>query len=101
MRIWKFLFAAPAAFGRASPLDAAQAQTYPNRAITLVIPFAPGGSTTIVGRVIADKMSELLGEKVVVDNRPGGGGTVGTKAVAKSEPDGYTLVLGDTAPLAD
>jgi tripartite-type tricarboxylate transporter receptor subunit TctC len=76
------------------------AQNYPTRAITLVIPFAPGGSTSIVGRGIADKMSELLGEKVVVDNRPGAGGTVGTKAVAKSDPDGYTLVLGYTGTLA-
>src|SRR6201991_3730140 len=75
----------------------AQAQDFPTRPITLVIPFAPGGSTTIVGRGVADKMSELLGEKVVVDNRPGAGGTVGTKAVAKSEPDGYTLVLGYTS----
>jgi tripartite-type tricarboxylate transporter receptor subunit TctC len=65
-----------------------------------VIPFAPGGSTSIVGRTIADKMSELLGEKVVVDNRPGAGGTVGTKAVAKSEPDGYTIALGYTGTLA-
>jgi len=81
-------------------VDQAQAQNYPTRAITLVIPFAPGGSTSIVGRGVADKMSELLGEKVVVDNRPGAGGTVGTKAVAKSEPDGYTLVLGYTGTLA-
>ncbi|MBX9777874.1 MAG: tripartite tricarboxylate transporter substrate binding protein, partial [Xanthobacteraceae bacterium] len=81
-------------------IDDATAQTYPTRAITLVIPFAPGGSTSIVGRGVADKMSELLGEKVVVDNRPGAGGTVGTKAVAKSEPDGYTLVLGYTGTLA-
>src|ERR1700737_512272 len=78
----------------------AHAQTYPSRPITLVIPFAPGGSTSIVGRGIADKMSETLGEKIVVDNRPGAGGTVGTKAVAKSEPDGYTLVLGYTGTLA-
>src|SRR6188472_2573831 len=78
----------------------AQAQNYPSRAITLVIPFAPGGSTSIVGRGIADKMSELLGEKIVVDNRPGAGGTVGTKAVAKADPDGYTLVLGYTGTLA-
>jgi len=81
-------------------LTPAHAQNYPTRAITLVIPFAPGGSTSIVGRGIADKMSELLGEKVVVDNRPGAGGTVGTKAVARSEPDGYTLVLGYTGTLA-
>jgi tripartite-type tricarboxylate transporter receptor subunit TctC len=65
-----------------------------------VIPFAPGGSTSIVGRVIADKMSQLLGQGIVVDNRPGAGGTVGTKAVAKSEPDGYTILLGYTGTLA-
>ena len=53
----------------------AQAQNYPTRAVTLVIPFAPGGSTSIVGRAIADKISEVLGEKVVIDNRPGAGGT--------------------------
>ena len=75
-------------------------KTIRTRAITLVIPFAPGGSTSIVGRGIADKMGELLGEKVVVDNRPGAGGTIGTKAVAKSDPDGYTLVLGYTGTLA-
>jgi tripartite-type tricarboxylate transporter receptor subunit TctC len=98
MRIWNSLFAT--AFVLSGALAPAQAQTYPNRAITLVIPFTPGGSTTIVGRGIADKMSELLGEKVVVDNRPGAGGTVGTKAVSKSEPDGYTLVLGYTGTLA-
>jgi tripartite-type tricarboxylate transporter receptor subunit TctC len=98
MRIWNSLIAT--AFVLSSALVPAHAQTYPNRAITLVIPFAPGGSTTIVGRGIADKMSELLGEKIVVDNRPGAGGTVGTKAVAKSEPDGYTLVLGYTGTLA-
>jgi tripartite-type tricarboxylate transporter receptor subunit TctC len=78
----------------------ARAQPYPNHPITLVIPFAPGGSTSIVGRVIADKMSETLGEKVIVDNRPGAGGTVGTRAVAKSAPDGYTIGLGYTGTLA-
>ena len=99
MRIWNAL-AATVAIGLATGINDARAQNYPTRAITLVIPFAPGGSTSIVGRGIADKMSELLGEKVVVDNRPGAGGTVGTKAVAKSEPDGYTLVLGYTGTLA-
>jgi tripartite-type tricarboxylate transporter receptor subunit TctC len=88
------------ALGLSAAFNPAHAQNYPTRAITLVIPFAPGGSTSIVGRGIADKMSELLGEKVVVDNRPGAGGTVGTKAVARSEPDGYTLVLGYTGTLA-
>src|SRR5277367_4810140 len=100
MRIWKIIICTAVLFGLAGISIDAHAQTYPNRAITLVIPFAPGGSTSIVGRGIADKMSELLGEKVVVDNRPGAGGTVGTKAVAKSDPDGYTLVLGYTGTLA-
>src|SRR5580698_11422939 len=86
--------ASTGAFGRAD------AQTYPNRTITLVIPFAPGGSTSIVGHVIADKMSQLLGQSIVVDNRPGAGGTVGTKYVSKSDPDGYTLLLGYTGTLA-
>jgi len=78
----------------------ARAQTFPTRTITLVIPFAPGGSNSIVGRVIADKMSQLLGENIVVDNRPGAGGTVGTRAVAKSYPDGYTILLSFTGTLA-
>jgi tripartite-type tricarboxylate transporter receptor subunit TctC len=81
-------------------LDRARAQSYPNRTITVVIPFAPGGSTSIVGRVIVDKMSQLLGQSIVLDHRPGAGGTVGTKAVAKSDPDGYTLLLGYTGTLA-
>jgi tripartite-type tricarboxylate transporter receptor subunit TctC len=81
-------------------LGGAHAQDYPARPITMVIPFAPGGSTSIVGRVIADKMSETLGEKIVVENRPGAGGTIGTRAVAKGDPDGYTIALGYTGTLA-
>jgi tripartite-type tricarboxylate transporter receptor subunit TctC len=88
------------ALGLGGSLGVARAQTYPDRAITLVIPFPPGGSTSIVGRVIADKMSQLLGQSIVVDNRGGAGGTVGTKAVTKSDPDGYTLLLGYTGTLA-
>ena len=87
-------------YGLGGSFDAARAQTYPNRNITLVVPFPPGGSTSIVGRVVADKMSQLLGQSIVVDNRGGAGGTVGTKAVAKSEPDGYTLLAGYTGTLA-
>jgi tripartite-type tricarboxylate transporter receptor subunit TctC len=100
MRVWKIVLCAAVALGLAGASDDAPAQTFPNRTITLVIPFAPGGSTSIVGRVIADKMSQLLGESIIVDNRPGAGGTVGTKTVAKSEPDGYTLLLGYTGTLA-
>ncbi len=88
------------AFALSGIVAPARAQSYPNRPITLVIPFAPGGSTSIVGRVIADKLAQLLGQGVVVDNRPGAGGTVGTKYVAKSEPDGYIILLGYTGTLA-
>jgi tripartite-type tricarboxylate transporter receptor subunit TctC len=77
-----------------------EAQTYPNHVITMVIPFAPGGSTSIVGRVIADRMGQLLGQNIILDHRPGAGGTVGTKYVSKSDPDGYTLLLGYTGTLA-
>ena len=78
----------------------ASAQPFPNRPITLVVSFAPGGSTSIVARAVADKMGEALGQTVVVENRAGGGGTVGTRQVAKSPPDGYTLLLGYTGTLA-
>ncbi len=101
MRIRNILLcAATVALSLNSGFGAARAQTFPNRPITLVIPFTPGGSTTIVGRGVADKMGELLGEKIVVDNRPGAGGTIGTRAVAKSDSDGYTLLLGYTGTLA-
>jgi tripartite-type tricarboxylate transporter receptor subunit TctC len=88
------------ALGLGGKLDAARAQTYPNRTITFVVPFPPGGSTSIIGRVIADKMSELMGASIIVDNRGGAGGTVGARSVAKSDPDGYTLLLGYTGTLA-
>jgi tripartite-type tricarboxylate transporter receptor subunit TctC len=78
----------------------AGAQSYPERPITLVVAFAPGGSTSIVARAVSDKMSEALGQKIIIDNRAGAGGTIGTKAVAGSAPDGYTIALGYTGTLA-
>jgi tripartite-type tricarboxylate transporter receptor subunit TctC len=76
------------------------ADDFPNRPITLIVPFPPGGSTTIVGRIVADKMGEALKQSIVVDNRGGAGGTIGSRAVAKSPPDGYTILLGYTGTLA-
>ncbi len=71
----------------------AHAQNYPEKAIRLIIPFPPGGSNDIVGRVIAQGLGERLGKSVVVDNRSGAGGIIGADAAAKSAPDGYTLLL--------
>ena len=76
------------------------AKGYPNRPITLVVPFAPGGSTTIVARIVGDRLAEALGQQIIIENRPGAGGTVGTRQVARSAPDGYTIVLGYTGTLA-
>jgi tripartite-type tricarboxylate transporter receptor subunit TctC len=87
------LFAALAA---AAPGPAA-AQAYPARPITLVVPFAPGGSASTAARSVADKMSETLGQQIVIDNRGGAGGTIATRAVAKSASDGYTILVTTSA----
>jgi tripartite-type tricarboxylate transporter receptor subunit TctC len=78
----------------------ASADDYPARPVTLIIPFPPGGSTTIVIRSVSDKLGEELGQQIIIDNRGGAGGTLGTRALAKSEPDGYTIGLGYTGTLA-
>jgi tripartite-type tricarboxylate transporter receptor subunit TctC len=74
-----------------APAVMAQANDYPNRPIKLIVPFAAGGSTDMVARLLADKMGAVLGKAVVVDNRGGAGGSLGADAIAKSAPDGYTI----------
>ena len=84
----------------ASLSGAALAQQYPSGPITIVVPFTPGGSTDILGRLAAEVLQSHFRQSVVVENRTGGGGTVGTRQVAKAEPDGYTLMLAHTGTIS-
>jgi tripartite-type tricarboxylate transporter receptor subunit TctC len=89
------------AAGAASVVSApASAQEYPNRTVMLVVPYPPGGGVDVLARVVAEKLSGVLGQQVIVDNRPGGSGLVGTRSVIRSAPDGYTLFLGHTGSIS-
>jgi tripartite-type tricarboxylate transporter receptor subunit TctC len=77
------------------PPSVARAQAYPNKPIKMVAPSTPGDAPDVIARLVADKLSVVLGQQVVVENRPGAGGVVGSDAVAKAAPDGYTLIMGN------
>lgn len=79
---------------------AAQGQNWPSKPIRLVVPFAPGGSSSIVARAVGAEMEKGLGQPIVIDNRPGGGGNVAMQEVARAEPDGHTLIIGHLGTLA-
>src|SRR5215472_1892168 len=78
----------------------ALAQDYPNRPITLIVPYAAGGGNDLMARTAAEKMSKTLGHQIVIENRGGAGGSIATRAIAKAAADGYTLGLGGTGTLA-
>src|SRR6185503_1394479 len=93
MRLFALLFAALLSV-------AAQAQSYPNRPIRFIVSFPPGGSSDLIARMIAPRMAERMGQPVLVENRPGGGGNIGVDAVAKAPPDGYTIGLAAAGALS-
>ena len=78
----------------------AQPQPYPNKPIRIVVPFPPGGAADTLARALSQQLNDTLGKQVIVENRAGAGGTIGTNAVARAEPDGYTLLLGNVSTLA-
>jgi len=93
LRLVSFLVLAGAA-------TVAAAQSYPSRPIRLIVPFPPGGSTDLVARVVGQKLGDAWSQQVVIDNRPGANGMIGSEIVARAAPDGYTIVLGTIGPFA-
>ncbi len=84
---------------RAVPGPVEAAEKYPNRAINLIVPYAPGGASDLASKVVADKIAEFLGQPIVSQYKPGGGGSLGAALVARAKPDGYTVLVGSSTPL--
>src|SRR5882672_6301369 len=74
--------------------------SYPNRPVKIIVPFAPGGASDFVGRIMQPRLAELFGQQIVIENRGGAAGTIGAEAAARSAPDGYTLLLGNVGSVA-
>ncbi|MEQ1517405.1 MAG: tripartite tricarboxylate transporter substrate binding protein, partial [Usitatibacteraceae bacterium] len=94
------LLALASAGGMSWPALAQSGSAYPNKPIKLIVPFTPGGVTDTSGRVIAEQLSKRLGQQVLVENKPGASGNIGTQQVAIADPDGYTLLYGTNSPFS-
>ena len=97
MNLWTRILVVLTAFFLTSVAAAAE---FPTKPIKLVVPFPPGGAVDALGRLVGQKTSEILGQPIVIDNRAGAAGSIGTDVVAKSTPDGYTLLMGSTSSLS-
>jgi tripartite-type tricarboxylate transporter receptor subunit TctC len=98
--VFRFAAASVAVLIMLAAVGGAGAADYPARTVTLVVPYPPGGGVDAMARVVAAKLSDALHAQFIVDNRPGAGGTIGTRAVAQAAPDGYTLLLGHTGTIS-
>src|SRR5215831_5358813 len=96
-----FVVIAAALLAVAHDIKLASGQDWPTRSLTLVVPWAAGGGTDVMGRIMARRMSEILGQQVIVENVPGAGGMVGSARVVRAEPDGYTFVFGSRSDAID
>src|SRR6266705_1895488 len=90
----RFLCLAAGAFALLTLTQVASAQNYPNRPITILVPFAPGGGTDVAARFVADHMARTLGQQIVIQNIVGAGGTTGSTRAMRADPDGYTILMG-------
>ncbi|MEY3755122.1 MAG: hypothetical protein RLY27_1739 [Pseudomonadota bacterium] len=99
-KLWSFLFVVSGALTLSGFSENAQAQEYPNKPIKMIIPFSPGGASDLVGRILQTKLGEVLGQPIIIENKPGASGNIGMEMAAKSAPDGYTLFLGNIGTMA-
>jgi tripartite-type tricarboxylate transporter receptor subunit TctC len=96
--VWKYV--APMLAASIAPAALAQTGDYPTRPVRMIVPFQPGGASDVVGRIIAPRLGEVLGQQIVVDNRSGASGNIGVEVAASASPDGYTLLLGNSGTMA-
>ena len=99
-RVLRIAFGWLLAFSALTAISVVQAQPYPNKPIKIIVPYPPGGTSDILARAIGQKLTDALGQTIVVENKPGANGNLGADLVAKSPPDGYTLLLADIGALA-